>query len=109
MVIHMFIYRKEILLDEVMIELELNRILRRIKISVDNQTISSFIFFRKNFSINEVNIKVRAFPVWIVDIDSPDKQLTNIFPVLKRKSERYLIGLSLIALAKLFITIAVNY
>ena len=104
----MFIYRKTIKLNDQSIEIELNRLLRRIKVTTDGITLSSFISFKKNISINDIDIIIKAFPVWNINIKSPEAHLKNIFPILKRKSERYLIGISFIALCKLLVAVAVN-
>ncbi len=104
----MFIYRKIILLNDQSIEIELNRLLRRIKVTTNGITLSRFISFKKNISINNIDIIIKAFPVWNISVKSPEEHLKNIFPILKRKNERYLIGISFITLCKLFIAIAVN-
>ncbi len=52
----MFIYRKTILLNDQSIEIELNRLLRRIKVTTDGITLSRFISFKKKISINDIVI-----------------------------------------------------
>lgn len=98
------------IVNEKEIEVKINRLLRSVTIKVDEESVKKVVWHTREFTFSDINVVVKAFPIWEVKIYQGKELLkSNFLPLLRRKSKAYWNGILSLAILKLTFVMIVYF